>query len=54
VTPEQQADGVHRLLADLGGVPADVFGGSCGAVVGLAVVTAHPGQVPRWSSTNRR
>jgi clorobiocin biosynthesis protein CloN7 len=45
VTPEQQADDVHRLLSALGGGPADVFGSSGGAVVGLALVTAHPGQV---------
>ncbi|MGE5287359.1 MAG: alpha/beta hydrolase [Micromonosporaceae bacterium] len=45
VTPGQQADDVHRLLAALGGGPADVFGSSGGAVVGLALVTAHPGQV---------
>jgi pimeloyl-ACP methyl ester carboxylesterase len=45
VTPEQQADDVHRLLAVLGGEPARVFGSSGGAVVGLALVTAHPGEV---------
>jgi clorobiocin biosynthesis protein CloN7 len=45
VTPEQQADDVHRLLAALGGEPAHVFGSSGGAVVGLALVTAHPGAV---------
>src|SRR5207344_3649885 len=45
VTPEQQADDVHRLLSVLGGEPAHVFGSSGGAVVGLALVTAHPGQV---------
>jgi pimeloyl-ACP methyl ester carboxylesterase len=45
LTPEQQADDVHRVLAALGGGPADVFGSSGGAVVGLALVTAHPGQV---------
>ncbi len=45
VTPEQQADDVHRLLSVLGGDPAHVFGSSGGAVVGLALVTAHPGQV---------
>jgi pimeloyl-ACP methyl ester carboxylesterase len=45
VTPEQQADDVHRLLAVLGGGPADVFGSSGGAVAGLALVTAYPGQV---------
>jgi clorobiocin/coumermycin A biosynthesis protein CloN7/CouN7 len=45
VTPEQQADDVHRLLTELGTEPAHVFGSSGGAVVGLALVTAHPGQV---------
>jgi clorobiocin biosynthesis protein CloN7 len=45
VTPEQQADDVYRLLSELGGQPACVFGSSGGAVVGLALVTAHPGQV---------
>lgn len=42
ITPERQADDVHRLLAALGGGPADVFGSSGGAVVGLALVIAHP------------
>ena len=42
VTPDQQADDVHRLLLVLGGGPADVFGSSGGAVVGLALVTGHP------------
>jgi clorobiocin biosynthesis protein CloN7 len=46
VTPEQQAGDVHRLLSVLGGEPAHVFGSSGGAVVGLALVTAHPDQVP--------
>src|SRR5918995_895343 len=45
VTPAQQADDVHRLLSALGGQPADVFGSSGGAVVGLALVTAHADQV---------
>ena len=45
VTPEQQADDVHRLLSALGREPANVFGSSGGAVVGLALVTAHPGRV---------
>jgi clorobiocin biosynthesis protein CloN7 len=45
VTPEQQASDVHRLLAALGGAPAEVFGSSGGAVAGLALVTAYPGQV---------
>jgi pimeloyl-ACP methyl ester carboxylesterase len=45
VTPEQQADDVHRLLSALGGQPVDLFGSSGGAVVGLALVTAHPDEV---------
>lgn len=45
VTPELQADDVHRLVTALGGEPAMVFGSSGGAVVGLALVTAHPDQV---------
>ena len=45
VTPEQQAGDVRRLLSALGGEPAQVFGSSGGAIVGLALVTAHPGQV---------
>ncbi len=45
VTPEQQAGDVHQLLSVLGDGPVDVFGSSGGAVVGLALVTAHPGEV---------
>jgi clorobiocin biosynthesis protein CloN7 len=45
VTPEQQADDVHRLLSAVSDEPAHIFGSSGGAVVGLALVTAHPGQV---------
>jgi clorobiocin biosynthesis protein CloN7 len=45
ITPERQADDVHRLLSALAGGPADIFGSSGGAVVGLALVTAHPDQV---------
>jgi pimeloyl-ACP methyl ester carboxylesterase len=45
VTPTQQADDVQRLLSALGGGPADVFGSSGGAVVGLALVTTHPDRV---------
>jgi clorobiocin biosynthesis protein CloN7 len=45
VTPEQQADDVHRLLAALGQEPVDILGSSGGATVGLALVTAHPGRV---------
>jgi pimeloyl-ACP methyl ester carboxylesterase len=42
ITPEQQADDVHRLLVALDAGPVDFFGSSGGAVVGLALVAAHP------------
>jgi len=45
VTPELQAEDVHRLVTALGGGPVHIFGSSGGAVVGLALVTAHPDQV---------
>jgi len=45
ITPEQQAEDVHRLVSALGGGPVHVFGSSGGAVVGLALVTAHPEDV---------
>ena len=45
MTPAQQADDVHRLLSALGGGPADVLGSSGGALLGLALVTAHPDQL---------
>jgi clorobiocin biosynthesis protein CloN7 len=45
VTPEQQADDVRRILSALGSGPAYYFGSSGGAVVGLALVTAHPDQI---------
>jgi pimeloyl-ACP methyl ester carboxylesterase len=33
------------LISALGAEPVDIFGSSGGAVVGLALVTAHPGRV---------
>jgi len=45
ITPEQQADDVHRLIGALGGGPVDMLGSSGGAVVGFALVTAHPDAV---------
>jgi clorobiocin/coumermycin A biosynthesis protein CloN7/CouN7 len=45
VPPELQAEDVHRLVTALGGGPVHVFGSSGGAMVGLALVTAHPDQV---------
>lgn len=43
--PEVQAEDLHRLIEELGGGPVDLFGSSGGAVVGLALVAAHPGDV---------
>jgi len=43
ITPEVQADDVHRLIGALGGGgPVDCLGSSGGAVVGLALVQARP------------
>src|ERR1051325_8135203 len=43
--PQQQAADLHRLIEALGTGPADVFGRSGGAVAGLELVTAYPGDV---------
>jgi pimeloyl-ACP methyl ester carboxylesterase len=43
ITPELQADDVHRLIGALGdGGPVDYLGSSGGAVVGLSLVQARP------------
>jgi len=44
-TPEQHADDVHRIIAELGGGPVDLFASSGGAVNALALVARHPEQV---------
>ncbi|UGT43420.1 alpha/beta hydrolase [Nocardia yamanashiensis] len=44
-TPQQQAEDLHALIAELGAGPVEVFGSSGGAVTGLALVTAHPDDV---------
>ncbi len=44
-TPEQHADDVHRIIAELGGGPVDLFASSGGAVNALALVAKHPGDV---------
>jgi pimeloyl-ACP methyl ester carboxylesterase len=44
-TPEQHADDVHRIIADLGTGPVDLFASSGGAVNALALVARHPEQV---------
>ncbi len=44
-TPEQHADDLHRIIADLGSGPVDLFASSGGAVNALALVAAHPEDV---------
>lgn len=43
--PETQAGDVHDLIQALGAGPVELFGSSGGAVVGLALVAAYPGDV---------
>jgi len=43
-TPDQHADDLHRLIAEIGG-PVDLFASSGGAVNALALVARHPEQV---------
>ena len=45
ISIERHADDAHAVLAALGATPAYVFGGSIGALIGLALVTRHPGDV---------
>jgi pimeloyl-ACP methyl ester carboxylesterase len=44
-TPEEHADDLHRLIAELGVGPVDLFATSGGAVNALALVARHPEQV---------
>jgi pimeloyl-ACP methyl ester carboxylesterase len=44
-TPDEHADDLHRLIAELGTGPVDLFASSGGAVNALALVTQHPEQV---------
>lgn len=44
-TPDQHADDVHRVIADLGAGPVDLFASSGGAVNALALVARQPEQV---------
>jgi pimeloyl-ACP methyl ester carboxylesterase len=44
-TPQQQAADLHLLIEALGAGPVEVFGSSGGAVTGLELVSAHPGDV---------
>lgn len=45
VTPDIEADDLARLIAAVGGGPADVFGSSGGAVAALALASLHPESV---------
>jgi pimeloyl-ACP methyl ester carboxylesterase len=44
-TPEEHADDLHRLIAELDASPVDLFASSGGAVNALALVARHPEQV---------
>ena len=44
-TPQEHADDLHRIIAELGSQPVDIFASSGGAVNALALVAAHPEQV---------
>jgi pimeloyl-ACP methyl ester carboxylesterase len=44
-TPEEHADDLHRILAELDAGPVDLFASSGGAVNALALVARHPEQV---------
>jgi pimeloyl-ACP methyl ester carboxylesterase len=41
-TPDEHADDLHRIIAELGSGPVDVFASSGGAVNALALVAKHP------------
>lgn len=43
--PEQQAEDVHAIIAELGVGPVDLLGSSGGAITALALVTAYPDDV---------
>ena len=44
-TPDEHADDLHRIIAELGSGPVDLFASSGGAVNALALVAKHPEQV---------
>jgi pimeloyl-ACP methyl ester carboxylesterase len=44
-TPDEHADDLHRLIAELDAGPVDLFASSGGAVNALALVAQHPEQV---------
>jgi pimeloyl-ACP methyl ester carboxylesterase len=44
-TPNEHADDLHRIIAEVGSGPVDLFASSGGAVNALALVAKHPEQV---------
>jgi pimeloyl-ACP methyl ester carboxylesterase len=44
-TPDEHADDLHRIIAELDSGPVDLFASSGGAVNALALVAKHPEQV---------
>jgi pimeloyl-ACP methyl ester carboxylesterase len=44
-TPDQHGDDLHRIIAELGAGPVDLFASSGGAVNALALVAKHPEDV---------
>jgi pimeloyl-ACP methyl ester carboxylesterase len=44
-TPDEHADDLHRIVAELGGRPVDMFASSGGATNALALVARHPEDV---------
>jgi pimeloyl-ACP methyl ester carboxylesterase len=45
ITPDVQADDVHRIIEAVGGGPVDLFASSGGAIVALALIGRYPGDV---------
>jgi pimeloyl-ACP methyl ester carboxylesterase len=45
LTPDIHADDVHRVIEAVGGGPVDLLASSGGAIVALALVAKHPGDV---------
>jgi pimeloyl-ACP methyl ester carboxylesterase len=45
ITPEVQAEDVHRIIEAIGGGPVDLFASSGGAIVALDLVAKHPDDV---------
>ena len=45
ITPDVQADDVHRVIEAIGGGPVDLFASSGGAIVALALIAKYPNDV---------